>query len=214
MTSYFSAHCDKCSDRSSKHHSVSHVFLPFSSAHVRNVVCHHDRFRTARDIPLKYFKQRKTIYTKVMTVNDADNLRVMHIPFAFRLLPIPLWSKRLELSEQTINVRLAGIDSPEGPHFGKPGQPYFEESKNFLTSLVANRHVYCRIHRLDQYHRAVGERHPFTSCYVLHSRIQSDHDSCPYSCPCLCPCPRFARFISTNGAFFEKTCPWKWSRLA
>lgn len=67
-------------------------------------------------------------------------------------------------------MRLAGIDSPEGPHFGKPGQPFFEEAKARLTKLLENKSVTFQLHRLDQYHRAVINLHfrsIFYSFYVF-----------------------------------------------
>jgi micrococcal nuclease len=59
------------------------------------------------------------------------------------------------IANKTINIRLAGIDCPEGAYFGKPGQPFHDEAKAYLTSLVENRSVHFRLFRLDQYNRAV-----------------------------------------------------------
>ena len=40
-------------------------------------------------------------------------------------------------SENTIGVRLAGVDAPECAHFGKEGQPFGEEAKYGLDVTSA-----------------------------------------------------------------------------
>lgn len=59
----------------------------------------------------------------------------------------------------SINVRLAGIDCPEGPHFGGKGQPFYLESKGCLEKLALGSQVSFKLLYLDQYHRAVRHRH-------------------------------------------------------
>jgi endonuclease YncB( thermonuclease family) len=72
-------------------------------------------------------------------VVDSDNFR----------LQLSRWSK------ETFHLRLAGIDAPEGAHFGQPGQPYWDEAKSFLTNLVEGKRVEIRLLRRDQHGRAV-----------------------------------------------------------
>lgn len=57
--------------------------------------------------------------------------------------------------KDTINIRLAGMDAPEGAHFGQKGQPYYQESKAYLKRLVEGKTVTCTIRRIDMYQRAV-----------------------------------------------------------
>ena len=59
------------------------------------------------------------------------------------------------VSARTLNIRLAGIDSPEGAAFGNPGQPFHAEAKAFLAKLTKDRIVRVRLLRLDQYGSAV-----------------------------------------------------------
>lgn len=55
-----------------------------------------------------------------------------------------------------IPIRLAGVDAPEGAHFGRPGQPFAAEALQWLTSYLLGRRVRARIHRRDQYDRVVA----------------------------------------------------------
>ena len=59
------------------------------------------------------------------------------------------------VSSRTLNIRLAGIDSPEGACFGNPGQPFHIEAKKYLSDLTRDKLVAVRLLRLDQYNRAV-----------------------------------------------------------
>lgn len=65
-------------------------------------------------------RQRK-IVGRCLKVTDADGLRVQHLPALRRMWPgaAPPWK---QLSQETISVRLAGIDAPEMAHFGKEAQ--------------------------------------------------------------------------------------------
>ena len=55
-----------------------------------------------------------------------------------------------------IPVRLAGIDAPEGAHFGKPAQPYADEALSFLQSYILGKRVRAYIYKRDQYERVVA----------------------------------------------------------
>lgn len=55
-----------------------------------------------------------------------------------------------------IAIRIAGIDAPEGAHFGKPAQPYSADSLQWLTGYILNRRVRAYIYRRDQYDRMVA----------------------------------------------------------
>ena len=72
---------------------------------------------TERDFSI----QRKLI-GRVPHVGDSDNFRIIHFPPflspIYSLLPM---QKKMKLSEETIHVRIAGIDAPECAHFGMPG---------------------------------------------------------------------------------------------
>jgi endonuclease YncB( thermonuclease family) len=55
-----------------------------------------------------------------------------------------------------IPIRIAGIDAPEGAHFGRPAQPYSAEALAWLQSYLLHRRVHCKIWRRDQYDRVVA----------------------------------------------------------
>ncbi|ETV92161.1 hypothetical protein, variant [Aphanomyces invadans] len=60
-----------------------------------------------------------------------------------------------KLKEHTLQIRLAGVDTPEMPHFGKECQPYAKEAKAWLLNELKDRVVTVTLLRRDQYGRAV-----------------------------------------------------------
>jgi micrococcal nuclease len=59
-------------------------------------------------------------------------------------------------SECTISVRFYGVDAPETPKFGTPGQPFSKEAKDFVSDQIYNKIVRVKLLSKDQYSRAVG----------------------------------------------------------
>ena len=55
-----------------------------------------------------------------------------------------------------IPIRLAGIDAPEGAHFGRPAQPHAGEALQWLSDYLLGRRVRAYIHKRDQYERVVA----------------------------------------------------------
>ncbi|EGO28632.1 hypothetical protein SERLADRAFT_346624 [Serpula lacrymans var. lacrymans S7.9] len=117
------------------------------------------RLRTAEWITPDIMKQRRWIKGVVTSVGDGDNFRLFHTPgigwgwpLKFRRVP----SLNKELKDQTIHVRIAGVDAPEGAHFGRPAQPYAEESLSWLRTHLLGKTVYCQLVRRDQYGRIVS----------------------------------------------------------
>lgn len=55
-----------------------------------------------------------------------------------------------------ISIRLAGIDAPEGAHFGKTAQPFAAEALTWLTDYILGKRVRARIYKRDQYDRIVA----------------------------------------------------------
>lgn len=121
------------------------------------------RFKTAAHIPPEVFERSQKIYGKVVAVGDSDNFRLYHTPgFGWGWIRnIP--KSRKELQNQTISVRIAGVDAPEGAHFGMPAQPYSKEAKSFLTDLVLNRRVQVELLSRDQYARVVNYKIDYTT---------------------------------------------------
>ncbi|EMD32806.1 hypothetical protein CERSUDRAFT_143387 [Gelatoporia subvermispora B] len=131
---------------------------------------------TARHAYARYFRRipnsdwvtpdilakRRWVKGYVTSVGDADNFRIYHTPgfgwswpLKFRRIP----SASRDLKDQTIHIRLAGVDAPEGAHFGRPAQQFSEESLRWLKNHVEGKFVYCQLLRKDQYARIVGFAH-------------------------------------------------------
>jgi len=56
----------------------------------------------------------------------------------------------------TLRIRLLGIDAPETPHRGKPGQPFGLEAGRYLARLVLNRQVRIELFGPDLYRRILA----------------------------------------------------------
>ncbi|GAA5989769.1 hypothetical protein JCM10908_002313 [Rhodotorula pacifica] len=94
----------------------------------------------------------------VTSVGDADNFRFWHQPTLRPWAKPP--SKKSDLKNETLHIRLAGVDAPELAHFGNPAQPYADEALDWLTRQLLGRKVRVELFRKDQYGRIVG------MCYV------------------------------------------------
>lgn len=55
-----------------------------------------------------------------------------------------------------IPIRLAGVDAPEGAHFGKPAQPFSAEALKWLSDYILHRNVRAYVYRKDHYDRIVA----------------------------------------------------------
>lgn len=116
------------------------------------------RVPTAVDLGTKYLK-RRSLFGKVINVNDGDDFRFFHTPGGVLggwgwLRSLPPTGKR---GIPSIHIRLCGIDAPEGPNFGRPGQMYHKEALNWLRKYILGRNV--RVYPLskDQYNRVVAD---------------------------------------------------------
>lgn len=103
--------------------------------------------------------KKRWLKGRVVSVGDNDNFRLYHTPgigwnwpLKFRHIP----TARKALTDQTIHIRMAGVDAPEGAHFGRPAQPFSEEALAWLKSQVEGKTVYCQVLRKDQYGRIVA----------------------------------------------------------
>nr|GAT55274.1 predicted protein [Mycena chlorophos] len=102
---------------------------------------------------------RRWVKGRVTSVGDSDNFRFYHTPglgwrWPLKLRTVPSTTKGLK--DQTIHIRLAGVDAPEAAHFGKPSQPYSEEALAWLRGKVLGKTVFCQLIRRDQYGRIVA----------------------------------------------------------
>ncbi|EEB06699.1 nuclease [Schizosaccharomyces japonicus yFS275] len=143
--------------------NLSYIILTISTG-----IVIHRKFRRIKDIEdlsSRFFRGQQKSLTKlnslygyVTSVGDGDNFRFYHTPGG-RLLgwhwlrKVP--SNRNALKNETLSIRLSGIDAPESGYFGKLGQPFSLEAKQFLARKLEHRSV--RVYPLhrDQYNRAV-----------------------------------------------------------
>ncbi|KAJ3166056.1 putative endonuclease lcl3 [Geranomyces variabilis] len=110
------------------------------------------RYRNVGYVTPDVIASRRKLCGRCVAVRDNDNFRLVHRPAWFRWLRIPLPS---DLKDQTLHVRIAGVDAPEGKHFGMPMQPGWEESKAWMEKRILGRTLFIRPLRRDQYDRLV-----------------------------------------------------------
>ncbi|KAI9016011.1 hypothetical protein DFJ74DRAFT_252558 [Hyaloraphidium curvatum] len=106
-----------------------------------------------QDTVKKMAAKKRPLYGVAVRVGDADGLRLYHVP-AFRRRPRSL--DKVDLKGGTINVRLAGVDAPEGAAFGATEQPFYKEARRFLEKAVVGKDVEVQPLSKDQYGRIVG----------------------------------------------------------
>jgi len=117
------------------------------------------RFPSSEWVTPDVLKRRRWVKGVVTSVGDADNFRLYHTPgfgwrwpLKFRLVP----SKSRDLKDQTLHIRMAGVDAPEAAHFGKPAQAYSAEALAWLKERIDGKTVYCQLVSRDQYMRLVA----------------------------------------------------------
>ncbi|KAI0113970.1 hypothetical protein GGR51DRAFT_505005 [Nemania sp. FL0031] len=105
------------------------------------------------------FFRRRSLFGQVTSVGDGDNFHLFHTPGGrltgwgwLRSVP----TKRSELKNRTIPIRLAGIDAPECAHFGRPAQPFSADALAWLNGYILGRRVRAKVYRRDQYDRIVA----------------------------------------------------------
>lgn len=115
-----------------------------------------EQFGTVDDVPKDYFDHQRSIYAYVERVIDGDTIRVRHIPlYRFRWSqPQPLQQRGI--AQDTLIVRIYGVDTPEVAKQGKKGQPFADTAKEFTADLVLHKMVRITFLRKDQYRRAVA----------------------------------------------------------
>ncbi|CAG7851359.1 Probable endonuclease LCL3 [Serendipita indica DSM 11827] len=119
---------------------------------------HMKRIPNSQFVTAEDFNRRRWITGIVTSVGDADNFRLFHTPsigwrwpLKFRSIP-----SGKDLKDQTLHIRMAGVDAPEAAHFGKDAQPYSAEALQWLKSTVEGKRVWCQLILRDQYGRTVA----------------------------------------------------------
>ncbi|KAK2465531.1 hypothetical protein APHAL10511_002423 [Amanita phalloides] len=116
------------------------------------------RIPNADHVTPTLFAEKRWIKGVVTSVGDADGFRFFHTPrlsglswpFKFRRVPTK------NLKDRTISIRIAGVDAPEGAHFGNDAQPFATESKAWLKNRILRKTVMCQLLQRDQYSRIVA----------------------------------------------------------
>ena len=147
----------------------------------------------------------------IWSVGDADNFRLYHTPalgyswpIKFKRIPTQKGSPHIsslffssmnlfvdDLKNETLSIRIAGVDAPEvfcvskcylpllsysipmfffifkASHFGKPAQPYAAESLTWLREKILGKVVYCQLLRKDQYSRIVSSFSDVTKWIIM-----------------------------------------------
>ncbi|KAM5537315.1 hypothetical protein V8D89_009045 [Ganoderma adspersum] len=102
-------------------------------------------------------KRKQWIKGYVTRVGDSDNFRLYHTPGIGWIWPLrALRMPDKGTGKETLHIRIAGIDAPELSHFGKPTQPFAQESLEWLKNTVEGKIVYCQLLQQDQYGRIVA----------------------------------------------------------
>ena len=102
------------------------------------------------------FQNDESIYGRVVRVADGDTFRIRHYP----LYPVQKESQyEGKLVDNTIQVRLYGIDAPEIKKGGNsyPSMPYAEEAKAWTADKVNGKIVEVKLFQKDQYNRVLGK---------------------------------------------------------
>jgi endonuclease YncB( thermonuclease family) len=173
------------------------------------------RLLTSDDITSKVISKNRWLKGVVTSVGDGDNFRLYHTPgpgwrWPLKFRTIPTGPKGLNiicnfraciniikaLKDQTIHIRLAGVDAPEvnsllvstklfkgfsvisshgyyikAAHFGRPAQPYSDAALAWLKSYIEGRTVYCLPAHRDQYNRIVTLGTPLVHEYNLNIKL-------------------------------------------
>lgn len=117
------------------------------------------RIRTYLDLTPDILDRQRKLYGRVTRVGDGDNFRFYHTPGGVFLgwgwaRHVPM--SRSALKDETLMIRLCGVDAPEAAHFGKPAQPYSAEALHWLQNYVNGRSVSITPFSIDQYKRVVA----------------------------------------------------------
>ncbi|CAJ1965033.1 unnamed protein product [Cylindrotheca closterium] len=113
------------------------------------------RFQEASEIPSAFFGPSAPLLRgRVTSCSDGDTIRFLHVPNRFSANKL---EKGQTQTEYCLPIRLCSMDTPETAKFGKPGQPFGQEAKEYLQKLLDQKMIKIRLLQKDQYGRAVAE---------------------------------------------------------
>jgi micrococcal nuclease len=114
------------------------------------------RFTDVMEIPGSFFgPTAPRLSGRAVSVSDGDTIRFLHVP--------TWWSETTlgegeKVSSLALPVRICTIDTPETPKFGKPGQPFGLEAKEYLKGMLGReKRVHLQLLQKDQYGRVVAQ---------------------------------------------------------
>ena len=93
-------------------------------------------------IPKEYFRERREISGVIVHVHDGDTYRMRHMP---NFLSSSEFTGTLK--DNTINIRIAAVDTPEIGGKRKPGQKYSLEAKQFAEKKNTWKESDCKMPR-------------------------------------------------------------------
>lgn len=98
------------------------------------------RIKTAAHLVPSHFRRRLELKGVALFVTDGDNLRFFHTPLTWRFCSQAKLLKfaKNNIKDETINIRLAGIDAPE---------VRFRLFRNLISHFIFR--CFCRWHTLD-----------------------------------------------------------------
>ncbi|KAH8117419.1 hypothetical protein DFH11DRAFT_1687426 [Phellopilus nigrolimitatus] len=127
------------------------------------------RFRNSNFVTPDIYADQRWVKGVVTSVGDADNFRLYHTPglgwrwpLKFRWLPRQIKGscsvprEGYDKADQTLHIRMAGIDAPEGAHFGKESQEYYGPALAWTKETLLGKTVYCKLVASDRYSRSVA----------------------------------------------------------
>lgn len=115
------------------------------------------QLETVGMVPKAYFDENRSIYAFTERVLDGDTFRVRHVPgFSFtNQTPEPL--QKRGIAEDTLVIRLYGIDCPEtAKNKNQATQPFGDEAKQFTSNLIYHQMVKVTFVRKDRHGRAIA----------------------------------------------------------
>jgi micrococcal nuclease len=107
--------------------------------------------RSGDDIPSKYFQEQRVVQGTIVKVIDGDTYKFYKKPGL-----LSFSSRPSDPAKDTITIRIAGVDTPETPKFGQPGQRYGLEAKEYATKKLLGKSVKVKLLKKDQYNRVLG----------------------------------------------------------
>lgn len=112
-----------------------------------------EQYKSADSIPAHFFNIKNVVLLGEATkIIDGDTIKFYHKLDCHEQTPRSIHV----LKEETLTVRLAGIDCPETQKPGKEGQPFGDEALDFLQGLIGKKSISIQLLDRDQYGRIVA----------------------------------------------------------